>query len=113
MGIHKYREMSEAENNDLPVPRLEIRWKLCVGDVAIAEYSLITRHLCGQIEVRPFGRTRCSGSNVRNSYCKALALPFRDGAHIVHDKEQLRVPGYVIYKKNHRLIEATSPQDRE
>ncbi len=114
--LHKPYEMSEKENGKLPLPRLEIRWR--VGGEgratwAIAEYNLVTRHLCDHIQVTPLGKTESRGGVSGEEKCAMLDLPFRDGAHLVHDKEQLKIPGYVVYGKNHRLVIAKTPEERE
>lgn len=108
------REMSDEENNGLPVPRLEIRLIVTATYEHTFEYNLVTRHFCDHIQVTPMGTTQSKGGPYQTAEqaCESLPLPFRDGAHIVHDKEALGLPGYVVYGKKNRLIEAKTPHER-
>ncbi len=95
------KHLSEEENMDLPVPRLEIRYRALDKYNVAADYALVYKHLLGHIEFCPLGSTRCSS----HSYIKNLDLPFRDGAHIRHEMATLKLPGYVVGGSNFREIE--------
>lgn len=80
------------ENLGLPLPRLEIRWR-GMGDYnMVADMGIVYTHFLGHIEFVPMSSTRVNGKRNRNE----LELPFRDSAHIWHDMEQMRIPGFVV-----------------
>src|SRR5688572_2833550 len=79
------RHKTLKENpNDLPVPRLEIRWHQLSEDGYLSrwDYTLIYRHLLGHLIALPLGQTGRQGGNgelpVRNG---EILTPFRDGVH--------------------------------
>ena len=100
------RQLSEEENMDLPIPRMEIRYR--VDDYnAYADYGLVTRHFMKHIDFTPLSSTRMGIKSA-----ESLNLPHREGAHIIHDKENLKLPGYVVYKDKFKEIPYTSPHER-
>ena len=92
------RQLDEEENLDLPLPRLEIRYTLDDYN-AYAGYGLVTRHYTGHIDYTPLSSTRVS-----KSYAEDLTLPHRDGAHIIHDKEKLNIPAYIVFENKFKEI---------
>lgn len=96
-----YDKPEEAPSQDLPVPRLEIRWH---GDrqhpdgryEVYAEYCLVTRHLLGWIVFMPIGGTWSSGALVERAAQQHVDLPFRDSAHICNDMKQLKLRAFGI-----------------
>jgi len=100
------RQLTEEENLDLPLPRLEIRYRKDDYN-AYADYSLVQRHFTNHIDVIPISSTRVS-----KSYADELTLPHRDGAHIIHDKENLGIPGYIVFKDKYKEIPFKKPQER-
>ena len=93
-----HRKITDSENLNLPVPRLELRYKSIAPNHYISEwdYGLAYRHLLGDIIFVPLGRTRVTGGQ-RAPICKGkIDLPFRDGAHIKNESEQLNLPAYAI-----------------
>lgn len=93
---HTEYEPGTEPNPDLPVPRLEIRWT-SVKDETAAIYSLVYRHLCGQVVFAPLGMTRTSASlNLLVNRNGSISTPFRDGAHFTNEMCQLGLRGFVI-----------------
>jgi hypothetical protein len=95
------RKLKPADNLGLPVPRLEIRYQPLNGEV-FALYSLVYRHLMGDILAVSLGGTVCGGARVTDP--EYLELPFRDGAHIINDMWELRLPGFVVNGKKFKPI---------
>jgi len=92
------RQLSEEENLALPLPRMEIRYRVDEYN-SYADYGLVIRHLLKTIEFIPFSSTRL------NLECaKELKLPYRDGVHLLHDLENLKLPGYIVFKDNFKDI---------
>lgn len=91
-------QISEEDNLGLPIPRMEIRYRVD-GYNAYADYGLVIRHFGKHIDFIPFSSTR-----VGRDYAEKLELPFRDGAHIVFDKGNLNIPAYVTYNNNFKEI---------
>jgi hypothetical protein len=90
----------EANPDNLPVPRLEIRWSKVTEDgyEQYWDYRLIYRHLLGHLIAVPLGGTKTSGGNCDSLKWPngTLHLPFRDGAHISHDTGHLGIPAFAI-----------------
>ena len=86
------RELSKEENKDLPVPRLEIRYRNLDKFNHVADYGLVYEHLMGEILFVPFGSTKCGNSKSLDEQ----ALPFRDGSHIKHDAYFLKLPAFLV-----------------
>ena len=100
------KELSKEDNGNLPVPRLELRWRHSGdGYNVICDYNLITKHLLGQIILTPLSSTRVGGPGGGEATCQRLDTPFRDGAHILHDAKQLGLPAYVVYKDRNKVLE--------
>lgn len=96
-GAEGWRVPSElAEPQVLPVPRLEIVWTAggCPGRW-IASSFLVYRHLLGHAVALPLGRTISEGGRNYRPDIGPISLPFRDGAHLIHDAEHLKLPAYV------------------
>lgn len=93
-------DSKEDPNPDLPIPRLEIRWRdipereRTDGYAVLIRYDLVIRHLLGDIVRIPIGGTRTDRR--REIWQGKVDLPFRDGAHIMHDAAHLRLPAYAI-----------------
>lgn len=95
-SFNRWRDMlpvkvEEDDGFDLPVPRLEIRWVEYDDWNRTAFYRLVTRHFLGHLEGYALGATKCNGRRH-----DPLDLPFRDGAHICHDAQQLNLPAFVV-----------------
>lgn len=92
-GWRAIREITD--DPDLPVPRLEICY---VPDATIgwrdytAVYRIVVVHLLGNVLAIPLSSTRSASSNGT----EPQGLPFRDGAHIVHDAGHLTLPAFRI-----------------
>jgi len=100
------RQLSEEENLDLPIPRMEIRYR--VDDYnAYADYGLVIRHMMKHIDFIPLSSTRVS-----KEYADRLDLPHRDGAHLIFDKENLKLPAYITYEGKFRVITFKNPHER-
>jgi len=100
------RQLSEAENLDLPIPRMEIRYRIDKYN-AYADYGLVIKHMLNHIDFIPISSTRVS-----KEYADKLNLPHRDGAHIIHDKENLALPAYIVYKDKFKEVSFKNPQER-
>jgi len=100
------RQLSEEENLDLPIPRMEIRYRKDDYN-AYADYGLVIRHMLKHIDFIPLSSTRVS-----KEYADSLSLPHRDGAHIIHDKGNLDLPAYVIYKDKFKEVDFKHPHER-
>lgn len=94
-GWKRHRKLTNAENLDLPVPRLEIRYSSAADGLA-AKYSLVYEHFLGHLMQIPIGLTMCGGGHLKSKGEDYLELPFREGAHIASDMLQLGLPGYII-----------------
>lgn len=83
---------------NLPVPRLEIRWEAESEDGYLQrwDYSLIYRHLLGHLVRIPMGQTKTQGSTKPPIFNGALMMPYRDGAHICHDSMMLGLPAFAV-----------------
>ena len=89
------RILSDEENIGLPIPRLEIRWERLDEFNVRACYSLVYRHLLGRIIAHSLSSTHVGGDWSDNEPL-SLRLPFRDGAHIMHDMQTLNLPAFVV-----------------
>lgn len=93
--------LTKEQNLNLPVPRLEIRQSLLdnpVGDFGYnvkAEYGMVYEHLTGETIFVPLGSTNIGANLSRYDF---MGLPFRDGAHIIHDMFMLKLRGFVVYQ---------------
>lgn len=101
-------KITEDENDGMPVPRLEIRWtkENPNGNWGrrVARYSLVYRHYLKNLVSIPLGMTTVTGPDEKPT---TSDMPFRDGVHIIHDKEQLGLPAYVVVGKHYDI--ATLP----
>lgn len=86
----KIRPISEEENLDLPLPRLELRYRSPSAYTRIVDYGLVNRHLTGEIQFIPLGSTKMSGT------ISHLDIPYRDGGHIFNDMYELKLRGFVV-----------------
>ena len=91
----------EANTGGLPVPRLELVWEKMRqpedGYAWYCRYDLVKNHLVGEINRIPLGGTRASGYH--DGMNGTVGTPFRDGAHILFDAIELRLPAYAILGK--------------
>lgn len=93
------RILSDAENLDLPIPRLEIRHRASPHTHFI-DYGLVIKHLMGDINFIPLGSTRVSGVRQQES----MYLPFRDGAHIYNEMFELNLQGFIVDGEKYKEI---------
>lgn len=93
-----YEGLSKAPNPELPVPRLEIRWRAPENGRHESEaiYSLVYRHLVDHIVFVPLGKTTSSGALVDRVRGDIVETPFREGCHFANEMWQLKLPGFVI-----------------
>ena len=91
----------------LPVPRLEISaepggpvsepWRRCVF-----KYRLVYRAFWDEVLAIPLGRTmRDGGRGTRPVFdggpnAGKVEMPHRDGAHICHDMDVFKLPGFLV-----------------
>lgn len=109
-GWTRHRKISEEENLDLPIPRLELRYTNVDSYNCVCKYAMIYRHLLDDIVCIPLGKTDVGGNGGEPCiFDGKLSLPFRDGAHIKNEMRQLNLPGYVIY--NNRIEEIEIDND--
>jgi hypothetical protein len=93
------KQSERPEREGLPVPRLEIRWKKLDEWNWLAEYNLVYKHFLGHVITQPLSCTKTSGSAPKHSHVQKngeIELPFRDGAHIMHDARELNLPAFAI-----------------
>lgn len=98
VGWARHKEFTQADcpNPTLPVPRLELRWSRQDGET-VCIYSLVYRHLLGDIVFVPLGRTKTSGALQDQLRPEGrIHLPFRDGSHFANEMRQLGLRGFVI-----------------
>ena len=100
----KHRKLKEADNLELPVPRLEIRYSVYKGNLA-GLYSLVYQHFLDDIMQIPLGMTMIGGG--KSADPGYLELPFREGAHIQNEMVTLQLSGYVINGTKFRRIPLT------
>jgi hypothetical protein len=85
----------------LPVPRLEMVWEQTDErrQEWHAYYRLVYKHLLDDIILVPLGQTRVGGHmDTPVNSDGSIQIPFRDGAHIDHDAEQLSLRAFVRYE---------------
>jgi len=87
------RKLSKKENRNLPIPRLEIRYERMADGESLALYGIVYRHFLKDILLIPFSATKVGSHRP----LEVQDLPFRDGAHIRNEMEQLKLPGYLIH----------------
>lgn len=79
------------DDASLPVPRLELVYQQDNGWAEYrVTYRLVMRHFLGQLLGLPLGMTRCQSSAGE----RPADLPYRDGAHALHDAAHLGLPLY-------------------
>lgn len=99
---HWLRRIPQAvDSYDLPVPRLQLE-AIQFGSHWYSyewRYDLIYKHLTGIYVTVPLGYTLMNGGQSIapiNYETGEIYLPFRDGAHIRSDMEQLHLPAFAI-----------------
>ena len=92
------RKITAEENLGLPVPRLELRYRVISEYTHFVDYGLVYRHLLGDIEFVPIGCTKINGK------VRQLDTPFRDGAHMFNDMLELNLRGFVINGSEYREL---------
>ena len=89
----------------LPVPRLELRWQFFDDHRYNSEcwYTIVFKHLIGEIIRVPLGMTSVSGGSGEGDEFypnhpdgPRISIPFRDGAHIANESRQLNLPAFAI-----------------
>jgi len=88
------RQLSDEENMQLPLPRLEIRHRRPSKYTHFMDYGLVYKHFLGHIEFIPISCTKTSGVSQGNS--SSLYLPHRDGAHIYNDIFEFGLRGFLV-----------------
>jgi len=107
LGPNDYSEDRHVEdvNWDLPVPRLEVRWRTYGenGNTRFANYGLVLKHTLGSIDHVPISMTKQSGSSGYSAQwtkeliaIKDMDMPFRDGVHAWNDAKQLGLRLFVV-----------------
>lgn len=113
------KQDTSLELENLPVPRLEIRWARELGGWGwFAHYSLVYRFFLGEYIRLPISITRQTGGGRDNAPIREgkVTIPFRDGAHIQHDMRQLNLPGFAICEGTVTKLEpmgGLAPYERE
>ena len=101
----KPRKLRQEANQGLPVPRLEIRYRPYNDHEMVADYGLVYEHLLGETYFVTLGSTKIGGGRVMEE--GHLDLPFRDGAHIVHDMWHLKLRGFVVNGRHIKEVQPT------
>lgn len=99
---HRDHKTDQWAGGTLPVPRLQMTYRDLSEDWTRFEcrYSLVTRHFLGHLVEIPMGITRiglCTSRGAPVDSMGGLYHPFRDGAHIAHDSEAMRLPAFRIH----------------
>jgi len=84
------KTISEEDNLGLPLPRLELRYRIPSDYTHYVNYGLVYRHLLGEIQFIPIGCTKISGKVAH------LSTPYRDGGHMFSDMYELKLRGFVV-----------------
>ena len=90
----------DADINDLPLPRLEIRCEN-LGDWYNWQwtYSLVYKHVTETVVFVPLGSTKCGGSGrMPLDFEGKPDLPFREGVHIRYDAKNMNLPAFAIFE---------------
>jgi hypothetical protein len=98
-------KLTEAENLNLPVPRLEIRYTDIddrSGYQMESELRLVYQHIEGNVLATVLSTTKMGGS--LSGYQERLDTPFRQGAEALFHMLTLRLPCYVIYGEKFRAM---------
>ncbi len=94
------------DEDDLPMPRLEMRWTRDDSYTSRCTYVLVFPHFLDKslgederdIVSKPLGQTKSQGSE-RLTFWRfgdaELDTPFRDGAHAFHDAKVLKLPLFI------------------
>jgi hypothetical protein len=116
----RHHIFTEKDDVALPVPRLELRWENQDehGYNRICWYYLVFRHLLGNIVKVPLSYTQVNGGGKSPFYSADqhysgedyIDTPLRDGAHIVNDARQLRLPAFVIWEDK---VQEIIPEGKE
>lgn len=101
----------ESDDTALPVPRLEFEWTDTslrgTWSKYIVEYRMVTMHFLGHLQVIPLGVTEVTGAGSNSAPYEQendRGLPFRDGAHALHDSSHLKLPLYKVTPSGHVRI---------
>lgn len=97
------KDLTDEENLGLPVPRLELRYRVISDYLHFVDYGLVYRHLLGTIEFVPIGCTKIGGKVMRTAAAQ-LSTPFRDGAHTYNDMFELNLRGFVVNGSEYREL---------
>lgn len=92
------RKLTDEENLGLPVPRLELRYRVISEYTHFVDYGLVYRHLLDTIEFVPIGCTKINGK------VRQLDTPFRDGAHMFFEMFELNLRGFVVNGSEYREL---------
>lgn len=79
---------------ELPIPRLEIRWRRLDEWNSVADYGLVYQHFMDGIIFVPMGSTKRGGTRVLD-HDEPPDTPFRENCHIRCDMFTLNLPGFV------------------
>lgn len=101
------RTLSEEENLDLPIPRLEIRHRTKSRYRTVIDYGLVYTHLVGEINFIPISSTKVSGHVSRSE----IYMPFRDGAHIYNDMFELNLRGFIIEGSRYKELSLADSEE--
>ena len=112
----KHRSFKVDPSPFLPVPRLELRWveqgRDDDGHTVRCEYSLVYRHLLGDVVFIPLGLTRSDGALAKRLRMDGLIdTPFRDGAHFQNEAKQLGLPAFVVLGDRFKRLEFEEAPD--
>lgn len=98
----KILEIVDYENEqNLPVPRLQIKNRKTGVDTMESVYSLIKPNARGTLDSVEMGKTKISVPGGTIDHRDELSLPFRDGAHIFWDMFYLKLRGFVVSENSY------------
>lgn len=101
--------ITEEVNQNLPVPRLEIRAfkikKGLFGSEIISIYSMVRRNLMNEIQLSPIDYTKTTGPESLDD----LTMPWRMGSDMLNDAWELKLPAYFIKPKSTQSLDLKDP----
>lgn len=92
------KTITENENNNLPIPRLEIRYEKKKSELH-ASLNLVSRDLGNNIQLQPLSTTILSPvDEIGDEYVLFTREPFRAAGDLRNYMHELKFPGFLVYK---------------
>lgn len=92
------KTIEENTNNNLPIPRLEIRYEKKKHELH-CYLNLVSRNVINQIELQPLSTTVISPvDETSDDYVLFVREPFRAAGDLRNYMYELNLPGFLVYK---------------